>query len=97
MRQLLAEIAENVLARELELRPADIGAIVAKTRERFADEKIVVVRVHPQDREALGELEVDAVLDERLKRGDIVAELSSGTIDLRLQARLELALATCAP
>src|SRR5271165_4621420 len=33
VQQLLAEIAENVLARELELRPADIGAIVAKTRE----------------------------------------------------------------
>jgi flagellar biosynthesis/type III secretory pathway protein FliH len=97
VQKLLTEIAENVLARELELGPADVGVIIAKARERFANEKILVVRIHPQDREALGKLEVDTVLDERLGRGDIVAELSSGTIDLRLQARLEAALATCAP
>jgi Flagellar assembly protein FliH len=97
VRQMLGEIAENVLARELELRPADIGAIVAKARERFEKEKILVVRIHPQDRAALGKLEVDSVLDESLTRGDVVAELNSGTIDLRLRARLEHALVVCIP
>ncbi len=95
VQQLLAEIAENVLARELELGSADVGAIVAKTRERVKEEKIVAVRIHPRDREALGELAVDAVLDDTLVPGDIVAELRSGTIDLRLRARLDKALAAC--
>jgi len=95
VQQLLAEIAQNVLARELELGPVDIGAIVAKARERLLAEKILVVRIHPQDRETLGELDIDVVPDERLERGDVVAELSTGTIDLRLRARLETALAAC--
>jgi flagellar biosynthesis/type III secretory pathway protein FliH len=94
--QLLAEIAENVLARELALGAADVAAIVAKTRERFADEKNIVVRVHPRDRDALRELEIDTVVDQTLTPGDIIAELRSGTIDLRLGARLEMALTACA-
>jgi flagellar biosynthesis/type III secretory pathway protein FliH len=97
VQQLLAQIAETVLARELKLGPADIGVIAAKARERFMNEKIVAVRIHPRDRDALGKLEIDAVLDETLSPGDIVAELRSGTIDLRLQTRLNAALAACAP
>lgn len=97
VQQLLAQIAETVLARELKLGSADIGAIAAKARERFMNEKILAVRIHPRDRDALGALEIDAVFDETLAPGDIVAELRSGTIDLRLQTRLSAALAACAP
>ncbi|MFY9738744.1 MAG: FliH/SctL family protein [Candidatus Cybelea sp.] len=95
VQQLLAEIAENVLARELRLAGADIAAVVAKARERFFNERILTVRVHPRDRNALGSLEIDAVVDESLAPGDVIAELRSGTIDLRLRARLENALAAC--
>ena len=54
------------------------------------------MRVHPRDRNALRGLEIDAVLDESLAPGDVIAELRSGTIDLRLRARLENALDACA-
>lgn len=91
--RLLLEIAENVLARELALRAADVASIVAKTRERLLDERIVAVRVHPRDREALAELQIERISDATLAPGDIVVELRSGTIDLRLPARLEAALA----
>lgn len=94
--ELLAEIAENVLARELRLAAADVAAIIAKTRERFLCEGVVSVRVHPRDFDALGALEVDAVFDDRLAPGDVIAEVRSGTIDLRLRTRLEIALAACA-
>ncbi len=97
VQQLLAEIAENVLARELTVAGADVAAIVAKTRERFSSERVLRVRVHPRDRRALDSLEIDSVLDERLVPGDVIAELHSGTIDLRLRARLESALAACGP
>ncbi len=91
--RLLLEIAENVLARELALRAADVASIVAKTRERLLDERIVAVRVHPRDREALAELQIEKISDTTLAPGDVVVELRSGTIDLRLSARLEAAIA----
>jgi len=97
VQQLLAEVAENVLARELTVAGADVAAIVAKTRERFSSERVLRVRVHPRDRTALDSLEIDSVLDETLVPGDVIAELRSGTIDLRLRARLDSALAACAP
>jgi flagellar biosynthesis/type III secretory pathway protein FliH len=97
VQQLLAQIAENVLARELTVAGADVAAIVAKTRERYSGERILSVRVHPRDRSALDSLEIDSVLDETLVPGDVIAELRSGTIDLRLRARLESAVAACAP
>jgi len=95
--RLLEEIAENVLARELTVTGADVAAVVAKTRERFSSERVLSVRVHPRDRNALRGLEIDSVPDETLVSGDIIVELRSGTIDLRLRARLESALAACAP
>lgn len=90
--RLLAEVAENVLARELMLRSADLASIVAKAQERLLDERIVAVRVHPSDRDALSELQLEKVGDTSLRPGDIVLELRSGTIDLRLRARVEAAL-----
>ncbi|MGC1985276.1 MAG: FliH/SctL family protein [Candidatus Cybelea sp.] len=91
--RLLLEIAQNVLARELALNAADVASIVAKTRDRLLDERIVAVRVHPRDRESLAELQVEKISDTTLAPGDVVVELRSGTIDLRLSARLEAAIA----
>ncbi|MFZ1018679.1 MAG: FliH/SctL family protein [Candidatus Cybelea sp.] len=91
--RLLQEIAQNVLARELALNAADVASIVAKARERLLDERIVAVRVHPRDREALAELQIEKISDTALVPGDIVFELRSGTIDLRLSARLDAAIA----
>lgn len=93
--QLLEMVANDVLARELLLGDPDLASIVAKARERFVSENILAVRVHPRDRNALGELHLDAVADASLKPGDVMIELRSGTIDLCLATRLDVALAAC--
>lgn len=95
--RLLAEIAENVLARELHVGAADVASIVAKARERFLRERIVAVRVHPSDREALEPLDLQKIADSTVERGDVVVELHAGTIDLRLRARLEAAINASQP
>ncbi|HEX4014179.1 MAG TPA: FliH/SctL family protein [Candidatus Cybelea sp.] len=91
--RLLAEISENVLARDLALQPADVASIVAKARERLRDERIVAVRVHPSEREALSGLQLEKVADAALRPGDVVVELQYGTIDLRLRVRTQAAIA----
>jgi flagellar biosynthesis/type III secretory pathway protein FliH len=97
VRRLTAEIAENVLARELALSAADVASIVAKARERFAGERVLAVRVHPCHGGALLHLEVEKIFDETLSPGDVAVELRSGTIDLRLRTRLETALDASVP
>lgn len=97
VQRLLVYIGENVLARELELAPADIAGIVAKARERASAERVIAVRVHPTQRDLLAAMQVEVRQDERLRLGDVVIELHSGTIDLRLRTRLATALAACGP
>jgi flagellar biosynthesis/type III secretory pathway protein FliH len=94
VQRLLEQIAENVVARELQIASPDIAAIVAKARERAA-ERIVAVRVHPAQREALATLDLEVHEDGRLQPGDVVIELRSGTIDLRLRTRMAMALTAC--
>lgn len=93
--RLLREIANAVLARELELSLADIAAVVTAALDRFAGEKVLSLRVHPQELGALAELKLEKISDDALEPGDVVLELRSGTIDLKLAARLEAALASC--
>lgn len=97
VRRLLGEVAADVLARELRVEAADIASIVAKARERYLQERILVVRVNPRERGALAELDVETVPDATVAPGDVIAELRSGTIDLRLRTRLALALSRCEP
>ncbi len=90
--RLLPEIARDVLGRELRLQPADVAAIVAGALERFGGEKALALRAHPSDVDALADLPIAVVADEALCRGDAVLELRSGTIDLRLDSRLDAIL-----
>lgn len=90
--RLLPQIAREVLARELRLDPADVAAIAAAALERFAAEKTLALRAHPSDAPALGDVRIPLVSDEALRRGDVVLELQSGSIDLRLDARLNAIL-----
>jgi flagellar biosynthesis/type III secretory pathway protein FliH len=90
---LLRDVAADVLARELQLAPADVAAIVARTRSRCARERIVAVHVHPEDVGALANLDIDVLSDAALRRGDVVIELQSGTVDLSLGVRLDAVLA----
>jgi flagellar biosynthesis/type III secretory pathway protein FliH len=89
---LLEDVAASVLARELALRPADLGAIAKTALARYDAEDIVRVRVHPEDTAALCALDVRVVADARLSRGDAILEVRSGTIELTLGARLEAIL-----
>lgn len=93
LHELLRRIATEVLARELRLGGADVAAIVSTALDRFADERIISVRAHPQDCAALTVLPIERVADDSLMPGDVRVELQWGTIDLTLQARLDAALA----
>ena len=85
---LLEDIAASVLARELRLAPADVAAIVARARERFAGEDPIAIRVHPDDRAAIADIGIAIVADPALRRGDATIVLKAGTIDASLGARL---------
>jgi flagellar biosynthesis/type III secretory pathway protein FliH len=89
---LLGSIAREVLARELALGPVDITAIVADAIDACA-QTVLSISVHPDDLEAARRSEIAAIADAGLKRGDLRLQLHSGTIDLRLAARLDAVLA----
>lgn len=91
--ELLQGIARDVLARELRLAQPDVAAVVASALDRFAGEKVLFIRAHPGELDALGALELERVADDSLQPGDIRLVLQSGTIDLTLPARLDALLA----
>lgn len=91
---LLRDIAADVLARELLLAPVEIARIVERARERFAPEEPLFVRVHPDEAQALAGMPVATRSDERLRRGDVVIELRSGTIEMTLGTRLAALIST---
>ena len=93
--RLLRTIANEVLARELQLAGADVAAIVSAALDRFAGDTVLCVRAHPRDWDALAGFDLERVADAALQPGDIRVELHSGTIDLTLAARLDAALAAC--
>jgi flagellar biosynthesis/type III secretory pathway protein FliH len=93
VQQLLPHIARDVLARELKIEAADVGRIAGAALDRFAARGVVAIRAHPEDLGALGALEIEVIGDAALHRGDIILELHSGTIDLRMEARVEVVLA----
>jgi flagellar biosynthesis/type III secretory pathway protein FliH len=92
IQNLLPSIARDVLGRELRIQPADLAGVVAEAVERFGREQVLVIRAHSDEIGALESLEVEVAADDRLARGDAEIELRSGTIDMRLRARLEALL-----
>ncbi len=92
IQNLLPSIARDVLGRELRIQPADLAGVVAEAVERFGREQVLVIRAHSDEIGALESLEVEVVADDRLAHGDAEIELRSGTIDMRLRARLEALL-----
>lgn len=89
---LLRDIACDVLARELELAPADVATIAAVALDRFASEAPLRLRANPADVPALAGAAVPPSPDPSLRRGDLVVELQHGTIDARLGMRLSAIL-----
>jgi flagellar biosynthesis/type III secretory pathway protein FliH len=92
---LLREIAVDVVGRELDLCDADVTAIVARACERYAIDAPIVVRVHPNDADAV-QLAYPVVVDTALRPGDAIVEVSSGAIDARLGVRLDRVLKSLA-
>ncbi|HET6275220.1 MAG TPA: FliH/SctL family protein [Candidatus Cybelea sp.] len=92
VQELLPILARDVLARELLLKPADLGAIVAAALVRCAGENVLAVRVQPRDLAALDGLEFERIPDASLEPGDLRLHLRSGTIDCTLATRLDRAL-----
>lgn len=92
LQRLLPEIAGEVLGRELALREADVAAIVTGKLDRCAHARPVSLRVHPSDLERLQHVEIPKDADSSLDPGDVILDLGSGTIDLRMRARLQALL-----
>jgi Flagellar assembly protein FliH len=89
--RLLCDIACDVLARELQLAPADIERIVDRALQRFIAEEPLRVRVHPSDAEGV-QCALPLAADPQLSRGDAILELRDGFVDASLGIRLETVL-----
>jgi len=94
-RDVMTEIASDVLARELYLQECDLSRIVASALERYGVAPLRV-RVHPSDAAALEDA-WNVVRDEGLRRGDAIIETSAGSIDARLGVRLARVLCAVDP
>ncbi len=83
-------VAADVLARELMLAPAAIAAIV---RDAVASVGPVVrVRLHPREAGAIRLAGVDVVPDPEVRPGDAFVDVTDGTYDVSLGARLAAVL-----
>lgn len=91
---VLRDLAERVLARELELAPIAVEALIADAADAFARAGVrVVVRTSETDVNRIGgcwPLEVDA----SLRAGDFSMDVDGGRFDASLQTRLEAMLAS---
>jgi hypothetical protein len=85
--RLLRDLAGDVLARELRLAPCDLSALVARVHARAP---VVRVRVAPEDGPRVRDVPV--VVDETLRAGDAIVEVTGGGIDARLGVRLGIVL-----
>lgn len=85
--RLVRELAAGVLARELQLAPCDLDALVQRV---LVDAPVVRVRAAPCDVAAIHGVPV--VGDPELAPGDAVVELAGGALDARLGVRLALVL-----
>lgn len=92
VRNVLCDVAAGVLARELALAPANLEAIVERACERHFADGVVRVRVHPDEALQIVDSGLDVVADTSLRRGDVLLEARSGTIDVSLGARLAAVL-----
>jgi flagellar biosynthesis/type III secretory pathway protein FliH len=89
---LLRDLAADVLARELLLAPADVTALARAALARHAQEVPVAVRAHPEEAAVLRGDGLPAIADAAMRRGDLLLQVRSGTIDLTLGARLDAVL-----
>ncbi|GAC1302856.1 MAG: hypothetical protein NVSMB19_12460 [Vulcanimicrobiaceae bacterium] len=95
-RRLIADLAHDVLGRELALAPVDIEALVARALAAFADLEPIALAVAPADRERVrAPLPVRA--DATLAAGDLVVYVRDGAFESPYAFRLADALQRHAP
>ncbi len=88
VRQICADLAAEVLARELQITSVDIDAIVQRLSARFFNDDPLRVRLHPSEA-TLVNCGLPVVADGALLPGDAVLELRSGSIEATLGVRLQ--------
>ena len=86
--ELLGRIARDVLVRELQLAPCEIGQLVARVHAAYVCHQPLRVRVHPGDAGDATSCGLPFFADETLERGDAVLELRDASVDARLQTRI---------
>ncbi len=94
--RLLHDIAAGVLARELELAPCEIAAIVERIRDEMLGDPLCV-RLHPDDAARWSDASLPCRRDDSLVPGDALLELHEGSIDARFGVRLQSVLDKCTP
>jgi flagellar biosynthesis/type III secretory pathway protein FliH len=93
--QLVRDVADEVLARELHLEAAAIELIARRLiAERLADEPL---RLHVAPSDAQVSCTLPVVADACLQPGDAILVCRNGTIDARLAVRLSAVVSRLAP
>ncbi|MBF7081962.1 flagellar biosynthesis protein [Desulfallas sp. Bu1-1] len=99
--ELALEIAEKILARELELHPDIVLNVAGEALQLVTNRKSVVLWVNPEDlqicenhRERLlnhlpPRAELQILTDEQIERGGCVVETDFGKVDARITAKWE--------
>jgi flagellar biosynthesis/type III secretory pathway protein FliH len=83
---LVRELASDVLARELNVAPCDMDALIARLLSDHLSASPLRVRISPHDRITTNDFPV--VIDDSLQPGDAILECANGAIDARLGVRL---------
>ncbi len=99
LRELAVEIAEKIVARQLELQPDSIAAVAREALTAVRDRESVVIYVHPSQllhlQRALPELQallpenasVRIIGDADLKTGGVLVETERGLVDATVDVR----------
>jgi flagellar assembly protein FliH len=92
--ELAMQIARHVIAQNVAHDDADLGPVVDDAIRQLGDALSVVVRVGPRHHAALSarhgqDRRIQVVLDPSLGDGDIVVDSDSGSVDARLESRLD--------
>ncbi len=88
---LLERLAEDVLARELAMAPADVSALVRRLVAGFDAASPVAIVAAPADAESI-DCGIPVRGDPSLATGDVVLVVRDGTVDARMALRLRQSL-----
>ena len=95
--ELLAKLAEDILARELVLAPPDIRALVTRALADCDAREVLEIRLAPHDAARFPLSDVAIRVDAGLVAGEMVIETRSGTFESRLPVRVAHMLEAIAP